>query len=92
MTTNAPVLNAESLRSLSDEQIVRWYSRHPNPTVRALVERLGFVVEKHKGELVQSYQDGFYAAIDSTAANEEGVHRLTPEELRLGALFEHAAD
>lgn len=81
---SAPVLNADGVYALSDEQLVAWYSRHPNPTVRALIGRIAFMTEKHVGELLQAYQDGYDAAVDHLHSPD--VKGLTPEELRLSTI------
>jgi hypothetical protein len=81
MSKNAPIFTAESIGALTDEQIIAWYDKHPNPTVRALVQRIAYNNEKHRGELLNSYQEGFVAALTPNP------HGLTPEELRLGAAY-----
>jgi hypothetical protein len=71
------------LAMLSDEQIIAWYSRHPIPTVRAIVQRLADMKERHKGELVQAYQDGFQSGLKPDMG-------LSPEELRLSTIYARA--
>jgi len=85
MSKNAPVFTADSVGALSDEQLIAWYSRHPNATVKALIGRIEFMLEKHKEELINAYQEGFHAGTDY--ANGNNPHNLSPDELRLGAIY-----
>lgn len=82
MNNGIPVLNEASIQSLTDAQIVEWYQHHPNPTVRALVHRLHFIIERERGSCVNAYQDGFYAGVDHS-----NPHNLTPDELRLATAY-----
>jgi len=84
---NKPVtFTADSVGALSDEQLLAWYSKHPNATVRALVRRIAFMLDAHRGALINAYQEGFHAGTDHA-----NPHKLTPEEMRLGAVFERAS-
>ena len=87
MSKNAPVLSAESVGSLRDEQLIAWYSKHPNATVRALVDRIAYNNDVHKGELINAYQSGFAAAQDHFSTTGPEPFGLTPEELRIGAIY-----
>jgi hypothetical protein len=91
MNTNAiPALTPESVGALSDSQLITWYSKHPNATVRALIQRLAYTLDKHTGERLNSYQEGFASAQDHFT--KPNPHGLTPDELRLGAVYSMSLD
>lgn len=62
---NVPVLGTAA--NLSDEQVIAWYDKHPNPLVRELVQRLKFRIDRRGDD----YEQGFRDALDS-------VHNLLP--------------
>lgn len=86
MTTNVPTLTPTSVLLLTDEQLIAWYSKHPNPTVKALIARIDYMLDKHKGERIAAYQAGFAAAQDHFE-HPNNPHGLTPEELRIGTIY-----
>src|SRR5690349_12400660 len=89
-TKNLPVLGSD-LSKLSNEQIIAWYSKHPNATVRSLVRRIEALLEQHRMALVNVYAQGLasqsftaqQAIADRihTETYKEMVNRLSPEEL-----------
>jgi hypothetical protein len=88
MSNNRSPLVVLDISKLTDAQVIEWYGKHYHPTVRALVERLAFNNDKHKGERISAYQDGFQAGAQGA---RDGIG-LTPEELRLGAIYARASD
>jgi hypothetical protein len=56
MSNKVPELGAD-VSSLSDEQIISWYSKHPHATVRSLVQRIAYNNAKHALELQERKPD-----------------------------------
>jgi hypothetical protein len=87
MDTKSPVVLGSDLSTLSNEQVIAWYGKHPHPTVRSLVNRLAWVLEKQQEKINEAYAAGFKAHADTRgldAADKaylERLHRLSDEEL-----------
>lgn len=50
------------LSGLTDEQIIKWYRRHPNSTVRALVDHLALIKQRHAREVIEAYASAYESA------------------------------
>lgn len=60
----APTLEAGLIASLTTEQVVAWYSRHWNPSVRALCTYINALEISNRKACGDSYEQGFRDAID----------------------------
>ena len=64
-----------NIQSLTDEQVIAWYSHHWNSTVRALVARLAANEERYRRNIIEAYEDAF------RLANEQASARVNPHGL-----------
>lgn len=80
-----PELGAD-LSDLTDEQIIAWYSHHPNPTVRSLVSRLAWSHEDHKRAVMEAFENGL------GMGQKRRPHNLSANELvyaaSIGVMFD----
>jgi hypothetical protein len=79
---NVPVLGAD-VSTLTNEQIVSWYGKHPHATVRSLVSRIQWLLDQHSRERTAAYAEGFTA--QQAVADRVQHHllsKLSPEELQ----------
>ena len=78
-TNKLPVLGSD-ISTLTTEQIVAWYAKHSHATVRALVSRLAYELEKQQERINEAYAAGFKAHADShglDAADTAYIQRLS---------------
>lgn len=83
MTSKVPALGSD-VSGLTTEQLVAWYSKHPNATVKSLVQRIQFIVNKHQEELLEAYAEGVtHGSATDTHRNKRILDaRLSYEETR----------